>query len=81
MEKPMRNLSVLMVVGSILLSPSLAGAKDKIKDVPVASLPTVIVNAKKVFLSNGGGSNLAYDIFYSKMKEWRKYKIVASPEE
>jgi hypothetical protein len=77
----MRNVAVLLVVGSILLSPSLACAKDKKKDVPIAPLPAVIVNAKKVFLSNGGGSNLAYDAFYSKMKEWGNYKIVASPEE
>ena len=52
MEKPMRNLAVLLVVTSILLSPSLAGARDKEKDVTVAPLPAVIVNAKKVFLSN-----------------------------
>ena len=77
----MQNLAVLLVVGSILLSPSLAGAKDTKKDVPVALLPAVIVNAKKVFLSNGGGSYLVYDAFYSKMKEWSKYKIVGSPEE
>jgi hypothetical protein len=81
MEKPMRNHAVLLVVGSILLSQTLAGAKDKTKDVTVAPLPAVIVNAKKVFLSNGGGSSLAYDAFYSKMKEWSKYKIVGSPEE
>jgi hypothetical protein len=81
MEKPMRNLAVLLVVGSILLSPSLASARDKEKEVTAAPLPAVIVNAKKVFLSNGGGGNLAYDAFYSKMKEWSKYKIVGSPEE
>src|SRR3984957_3578518 len=81
MEKPMRNLAVLLVVGSILLPPSLAGANDTEKAVTVAPLPAVIVNAKKVFLSNGGGSNLAYDAFSSKMKEWSKYKIVGSPEE
>jgi hypothetical protein len=81
MEKPMRNLAVLLVVGSILWSPSVAGAKNKKTDVPVASLPAVIVNAKKVFLSNGGSSYLAYDAFCSGMKEWSKYKIVGSPEE
>src|ERR1700720_3105872 len=77
----MRNVAVLLVVCKVLLSPSLVGAKDKKKDVPIAPLPAVIVNAKKVFLSNGGGSNLAYDAFYSRMKEWSKYKIVGSPEE
>jgi hypothetical protein len=51
------------------------------KDIPPAPLPTVVVNAKKVFLPNGGGSDLAYDAFYSKMKKWGKYEIVGSPEE
>jgi hypothetical protein len=70
----------LLVVG-LILSPSPVGARDKEKDVTVSPLPAVIVNAKKVFLSNGGGSSPAYDAFYSKMKEWSKYKIVGSPEE
>ena len=77
----MRNLAVLLVVGSILWSPSVAGAKNKKTNVPVASLPAVIMNAKKVFLSNGGSGYLAYDAFCSGMKEWSKYKIVGSPEE
>jgi hypothetical protein len=77
----MQNLAMSLVLGAVLLSPGLAGAHDKKKDVPVAPLPAVIVNAKKIFLSNGGGSNLAYDAFYSKMKEWGKYEIVGSPDE
>lgn len=40
-----------------------------------------MANAKKIFLSNGGGSNLAYDAFYSGMKDWGRYEIVGSPEE
>lgn len=55
-------------------------AKSK-KDIPQAPLPAVITNAKKVFLANGGGSNLAYDTFYADMKQWGKYQIVGSPEE
>jgi hypothetical protein len=51
------------------------------KDVPPAPLPSVIVNAKKIFLANGGGSNLAYDAFYSEMKAWGRYEIVGSPDE
>ena len=77
----MRNLAISSALCAILLSSGLAGANDKKKDVPVAPLPAVIVNAKKIFLSNGGGSNFAYDAFYSKMKEWGKYEIVGSPEE
>jgi hypothetical protein len=50
------------------------------KDIPPAPLPLVVVNAKKVFLTNGGGSDLAYDTFYSEMKNWGKYEIVGSPD-
>jgi hypothetical protein len=81
MEQPMRHLVIPLTLCAIFLSPSLSGANDQKKDIPVAPLPTVIVNARKIFLSNGGGSNLAYDAFYSKMKEWGKYQIVGSPEE
>jgi len=81
MEQHMKNLATSVAFCAILSLACLAGAKDKKKPVPVAPLPSVVVNAKKIFLSNGGGSNLAYDAFYSKMKEWGKYEIVGSPEE
>jgi hypothetical protein len=81
MERLMRTLAIFLVSCAIFFSPTQADAKDKKKDVPVAPLPAVIVNARKIFLSNGGGSNLAYDAFYSKMKEWGRYEIVGSPEE
>jgi hypothetical protein len=75
----MRRLSIVIILVAILL-PCSSEAKDK-KSVPVAPLPTIVVYAKKIFLANGGGSNLAYDAFYSAMKEWGKYQIVGSPEE
>jgi hypothetical protein len=77
----MRTLAISLALSAILSSPGLAGSKGRRKDVPVAPLPSAIVNARKIFVSNGGGSNLAYDAFYSKMKEWGKYEIVGSPEE
>lgn len=64
----------------ILLSAYAMASKGR-KDVPPAPLPAVIVNARKVFLTNGGGSDLAYDAFYSEMKRWGKYQIVGSPDE
>ncbi len=51
------------------------------KDVPPAPLPMVIINAQKAFITNGGGSDLAYDAFYAKMKDWGKYQIVGSPDD
>lgn len=61
------------------LAPALS-AKTR-KDVPPAPLPTAIVNAHKVFLSNKGGSDLAYDAFYQAMKDWGKYQVVGSPND
>jgi hypothetical protein len=77
----MRHAARLLAFAAILSSPVLARTQKNKKEVPVAPLPTGIVNAKKIFLSNGGGSNLAYDAFYSDMKDWGKYQIVGSPEE
>ena len=73
----MRKLVVSLCV---LISLNAFAAKNR-KDVPPAPLPAVVVNAKKIVLTNGGGSNLAYDTLYSEMKQWGKYEIVGSPEE
>jgi hypothetical protein len=51
------------------------------KDIPAAPLPAVIINAQRIFLSNGGGSDLAYDAFYAAMKKWGRYQVVGSPEQ
>jgi hypothetical protein len=70
----------LVVSVCVLISLNTFSAKNR-KDVPPAPLPAVVVNAKKIFLTNGGGSNLAYDTFYAEMKQWNKYEIVGSPGE
>jgi hypothetical protein len=80
-EKRMIKQVAQLALVTILLSSFVTIAQKNNYDVPVAPLPAVIVNAKKVFLSNGGGSNLAYDAFYSDMKDWGKYQIVGSPDE
>jgi hypothetical protein len=74
----MRKL--IFVLGLLLLTIPAIQAKTR-KDVPPAPLPDAIVRAHKVFLSNGGGSDLAYDAFYSEMKNWGKYQIVGSPDD
>jgi hypothetical protein len=68
------------VVLCLLISAYAVAGKSR-KDVPPAPLPSVVVNAKTVFLTNGGGSDLAYDAFYSEMKKWGKYEIVGSPDD
>ncbi len=73
----MRRLALVVCLFSLV---SALPAKTR-KDIPPAPLPTAIVNAHKVFLSNRGGSDLAYDAFYQEMKSWGKYEIVGSPDD
>jgi hypothetical protein len=72
----MRRIGVVL---SLFVLLHVMVAKSR-KDIPPAPLPAVVVNAKRVFLTNGGGSDLAYDAFYSEMKNWGKYEIVGSPD-
>ena len=63
----------------VLLAPIAAsGSKKKLP--PPAPLPSQVTQAKSVFLTNGGGSELAFDAFYQAFKQWGKYEIVGSPE-
>jgi hypothetical protein len=75
----MRRLALVLILFASV--SSIAPSQRTRKDIPAAPLPSAIVNANKVFLSNGGGSNLAYDAFYSAMKTWGKYQIVGSPDD
>jgi hypothetical protein len=77
----MRELGLRIVACTMACLAVPSALPKNRKDVPVAPLPAVIATAKKMFLSNGGGSNLAYDAFYSSMKEWGKYQIVGTPDE
>ena len=70
-----------LLAAAFLLTSMFAIAGKNRKDIPTAPLPAVVVNAQKVFLTNGGGSDLAYDAFYAEMKKWGKYQIVGSPDE
>jgi hypothetical protein len=70
-----------LIVGCCIGFLSLSGFAKNRKDVPAAPLPSVIVNAKTVFLANGGGSDLAYDAVYSEVKKWGRYTIAGSPDD
>jgi hypothetical protein len=74
-----------------LLLGTLAFAKDKKVNpsVPPAPLPTQIMTAQTVYLSKGqgsdpylkGGAEYAFDVFYSEVKNWAKYRIVDSRDD
>jgi hypothetical protein len=74
-----RTFWIVLLI-AFLLSPAGIYASDKHrKDVPEAPLPASVIAAKKIFLTNGGGSPLAFDEFYSQMKAWGRFEIVGSP--
>lgn len=56
-------------------------------DVPVAPVPTQILDGKKAFISNGestghtGIPDLTYNEFYAAMKERGRYELVPTPSE
>jgi hypothetical protein len=56
-----------------------AFAKPKV--IPKSPLPAIVQSAKTAFLTNGGGTPLAFDEFYSQMKQWGRFQLTASPSE
>ncbi len=62
-----------------LLSAITIPAFAKKKEVPKSPLPAVVQSAKTAFLTNGGGTPLAFDEFYSQMKSWGRFQLTAAP--
>lgn len=69
--------SAVLVLAFLMPLGALA---SKRKLPPPAPLPSQVTQAKTVFLTNGGGSELAFDAFYQAFKQWGKYEIVGSPD-
>ena len=83
-----------LVLGTFLSIPVLAATDQPKEAVPHAPIPSQILNAKNVFISNGGAnlytlpayiashtgsSNGLYDEFYAAIKNWAKYELVSAP--
>jgi len=69
-------------------------AAQQSKQTPPAPVPPLILQAKKVFIANGGGDESLFDSpqysggpdrlyneFYAAMKSWGRYELVGSPAE
>ena len=69
-------------------------AAQQRKQTPPASVPQLVLQAKKVFIANGGGDESLFDSpqysggpdrlyneFYTAMKSWGRYELVGSPAE
>jgi hypothetical protein len=89
-----RKFKVAFFAGVLMISmlPVSAPAAEQPKQAPPAPIPAQILEAKKVFVSNGGGdepvaddpqfsgdSDRAYNQFYAAMKTWGKYELVNAP--
>jgi hypothetical protein len=86
------NASVLGAALLISVMQITLAAAGETKPVASAPIPTQISSAKKVFIANAGenqpfyndsifngGSERAYDEFYSSMKAWGRYELVGAP--
>ena len=91
MSKTMKAFSFALFVALAAASAPVARAQQS-KAVPAAPIPSQILAAKTVFISNAGGdfnTNLQvgnygspaepYNEFYAAMKSWGRYQLVDSP--
>jgi hypothetical protein len=75
---------VFCIIGVLVLLVVLSAQAQKVVDPPAAPVPTQVLTAKRVFVSNGesanplGLPNLAYNSFYAEMKAWGKYELVST---
>lgn len=81
------KLFAIALVGALFVSVPVGAQKSR-KDVTPAPLPKQILDSKKVFILNrggsdpalkeGGGADLVYDVVHAEMKTWNRYEIVDS---
>jgi hypothetical protein len=70
-----RVLVILLAAYPVILPQHALAAKSR-RDVPLAPLPAKVLAAKKVFIANGGGNDLAFDALYQAVREWPRFAIV-----
>ena len=89
MQRIMKAAILLVVITAWTVSTTPANAQQAKETLP-APIPSQIVSAKKVFLSNAGGDSHGlysgeprrlYDQFYAALKSWGRYELAGSPAE
>ncbi len=89
----MRHLPVTLLY-CVFAALSISSANAQSKPAPSAPVPAQILSAKKVFIANAGGDEMApedpifsggperaYNEFYAAVKNWGRFEIVGSPAE
>jgi len=83
----MRITRVLTLFTALTALASVPATGQQTADPPSAPVPTQILAAKKVFISNASGiaasavaaPDLPYDEFYAAMKSWGRFELVGAP--
>lgn len=88
MFSEIRKTLCIVMSGFLVLTPMLPAQQA---DSGTAPVPSQVLNAHAVFVSNGGGSNYfdlfsggpnrAYNTFYKQLKQTHQYELVGSPAE
>src|SRR5271170_621963 len=86
--------NVVLCFSFAALQVSFSMAQSKPAPAPPAPVPPQILAAKKAFIANAGGDQMAnnyprfsgspdraYNEFYAAMKSWGRFEIVGSPAE
>ena len=84
----------IVLISLVALQIPFSVAQSKPQPAPAAPVPPPILAARRVFIANAGGDemasnepvfsgtpNRAYDEFYRAVKNWGHFEIVASPAE
>jgi hypothetical protein len=82
----------IVLAAALIVVPALSGQQPK--EAAAAPVPSQIVSARKVFISNAGADIVsqsafkragepdeAYNHFYSAMQSWGRYELVSTPGE
>jgi hypothetical protein len=89
MQRIMKTTISLVAMTVCVIATTPAKAQQAKETLP-APMPSQIVYARKVFLSNAGGdshglysgeSRRLYDQFYAALKSWGRYELAGSPAE
>ncbi len=81
------GLGLLVLAMAIVTGATAKNATAQAAGVQAAPVPSVILNAKKVFIANTTGEmalppgdpDQTYNEFYAAMKSWGRYELVNSP--
>ena len=88
----MRSRIYSIVLAALIVVPALSGQQPE--EAAAAPVPSQIISARKVFISNAGADiasqssfkragepNQAFNHFYSAMRGWGRYELVSTPGE